>query len=710
MPDTAEYNESASVSSDQQTSFQFAVAATFTADPVKRTIQFWSRPLHASLEVSITPFGQIHQTLLDPQSAFALNRRGANAVLVRLEDLGSVEAQIQENLRLLIADIGLAAARISVPLIFCICPPSPAAASRLGSFCGSAARLAETALAEVPGVQFLTHQEIAKQYPVEVVHDPQGESLGAIPYTEAWFCALGTCLVRRVHALLRPPFKLIALDCDNTLWQGICGEDGPEGVTLDPPRRLLHEFMLDQREAGCLLAMASKNNEDDVMDTFRAHPEMPLQLHHFTTWRLNWDAKTVGLISIAEQLGISPDSFLFVDDNPRECAELRQALPEVIALALPADTTRIPQFLEHVWAFDRPLVTEEDRQRSAYYQQTASFGDEISKAGSLEEFMASLQLRVSVAPLEPARLARAVQLTQRTNQFNTTTIRRTESELASLQAEGWRIWTVEASDRFGDYGVVGVMIVEPGPAVWRLDSMMLSCRALGRGVEHRMVAALAEQAGDADLVLEYRRTAKNQPARHFLETIADVAREERPDGFAIRARAKALVGLRWKPTTGPVGTASGASAERAAAAVTRTVDYACIANQLATVTDILEAMRGPEASNDAESDVERQLARLWAELLQVRVVRRTDNFFDLGGHSLVAVLLLMRIRETFGVELSIEDVYTAQRTLADLAARIEAAQLAAVNPEDYAALLAEIESLSEEEVRELLAREGSGQV
>ena len=695
------------MSADQQTPFRFAFAASFTAEPVGRVVEFWAGPLHSRFQTWFAPYDQVHQTLLDPGSGFAVNERGVNVILVRLEDLGDEEATREQNLCHLLNEVAGAATAMRVPLMFTLCPPSEAAGSR--EFIARMSRLPDTVLQDTPGVHCLGYEEIGRLYPVENIHDAGGERLGRIPYTQGWFCALGTSIVRRTSALFRPPYKLVALDCDNTLWQGICGEDGPEGVILDPARRYLHEFMLEQRNAGVLLAMASKNNEEDVFETFRVHPEMPLQLHHFTSWRLNWDAKTLGLISIAEELGISADTFLFVDDNPRECAELRQALPEVTTIPLPADENQFVHFLQHIWAFDRPPVTEEDRNRAAYYQQTAGFGDEIRKAGSLEEFMASLQLRVEVVPLEAARMARAAQLTQRTNQFNTTTIRRTEPELAALLQEGWRIWTVAASDRFGEYGVVGVMVVEPHEDGWRLDNMALSCRALGRGVEHRMLAALAHEAGDVELRLDYRRTAKNLPARQFLESLSEGTVQTNENGFTVRLHARDIVDLRWRPVTGAAPAAPAATtAERVAAAHTRSVDFAGIATNLSSVPEILAAMHTRVTASDAETEVERELARIWSELLDKPSVRRDDNFFDLGGHSLVAVLLLMRIRETFGIELSIEDVYTAQLTLADLAARIEAARVAAVDPEEYASLLAEIENLSDEEVRELLAREESG--
>ncbi len=681
--------------------FRFAIAATFTAEPLRPAIAFWGKTIGMDVEICFAPYNQVLQTLLDPGSDFGTNTNGIDVVLARLSDLGDA-SQIEANILSLGEELRAAPARLHVPLIFCLCP-SVHNEARWES-------LIESALEEAPGVQFVSYRDVERLYPVDEVHDPGGERLGRIPYTDAFFAALGTALVRRTHALIRAPFKLIALDCDNTLWDGICGEDGPEGVTLDAPRRALHDAMIEQREAGMLLAMASKNNEDDVLETFRVHPEMPLELRHFVTWRLNWEPKADNLLSIAEQIGIGVDTFVFIDDNPKECAELEEALPEVLTLALPEDISQTPHFLDHVWAFDHLVVTEEDRNRSASYARAAEFGNEARRAGSLREFIESLGLRVTITAITPDKLPRAAQLTQRTNQFNTTTIRRTEPELNELLRAGYEIYTTDVADRFGEYGLTGLLIVRTDIGTMTVDSLLLSCRVLGRSVEHRVLSWLGREAvarGIETVDIPYVRTARSSPARKFLESLGTVNPFD--SGFTVRMAAAELAELEWKP---PTDAPTAIARDERPRVERRAIDYAKIATELSTVPEILAAMRrsaAPEQKDASMSDTERALAQIWAELLEKPAVVATDNFFDLGGHSLLAVLLLLRIRETFGVELSIDDVYSGSLTLADLAARIEAAELGNIDPEEYAALLAEIENLSDEEARELLARENLGQ-
>jgi FkbH-like protein len=699
--------------------FRFAISASFTAEPLERVIAFWGRQLNSHFETRFAPYNQVLQTLLDPAGEFAANVHGINAVLLRLEDLAAFEqdrngapARLESNVSEVIELVRDASQRSSAPLVFCLCPPSPdfiAAPARATQSHELATRIAAS-LEDTPGVQFLGYEQVARLYPVEFPYDRQAERLGGIPYTELYFCALGTALVRHAHALYMPAYKVIALDCDNTLWQGICGEDGPRGVMLDPPRRALQEFMLDQRECGMLLALASKNNEQDVIETFAENPQMPLAMRHFAAWRLNWDSKPENLASLAEELRLGLDSFIFVDDNPKECAEVEEGAAEVLSLVLPGDITQTQHFLDHVWAFDHPVITEEDRNRNVYYAQEQEFGREIRRAANLAEFVAGLRLEVRMAPVTDERVGRVAQLTQRTNQFNFTTVRRTHAELQGLLRNGAaECVTVEASDRFGDYGVVGAVIFSCGSASLVVDTFLLSCRVLGRGVEHRILAWLGDEAvrrGLETVSVRLETTSKNRPAQEFLHSVGGAVEQRTGNGFAYEFSAPALHGQEWTPT---VKGRPDPGAVRAVAPGKRRrfVEYARIAHSLSTPGQILEAVRREivEAPAEDMTDIEQRLAVIWADLLQRPSVGVADNFFDLGGHSLLVVLLIVRVRESFGIELPIDDVYSASLSLGELARKIEVYQLAAIDPAEYNALLAEIESLSDEEVRRLLAEE-----
>lgn len=389
---------------------------------------------------------------------------------------------------------------------------------------------------------------------------------------------------------------------------------------------------------------------------------------------------------------------------------MEEGAPEVLALALPAEDAAIPKFLEHVWAFDHVLITEEDRNRNVYYAQAQDFGRELRRAQSMQAFLETLDLRVRLEPLTPERVARVAQLTQRTNQFNVTTIRRGEAEVMALVGNAeMECLTVAVSDRFGDYGLTGAVIFQATREAIEVETFLLSCRVLGRGVEHRVMAHLADEAlrrGLGVIRVQFRPSARNEPARQFLLSMgADLEK----DGGGHSFRVGELSGLMWKP--GPVEVAApapGSSTKKSSKR--KRPDYGRIAREFASAEQILMAVRGgitgPASSGEGLSDTEARLAAIWSDLLRRSDISPSSNFFDVGGHSLLVVLLLVRVRESFGVELAIDDVYAPDLTLRDLADKIEALQLG--DPEEYEALLKEIEGLSDEEVARLLAEEDPG--
>jgi acyl carrier protein len=298
------------------------------------------------------------------------------------------------------------------------------------------------------------------------------------------------------------------------------------------------------------------------------------------------------------------------------------------------------------------------------------------------------------------------QLTQRTNQFNFTTIRRTAAEISALQADGsLECVAVHVSDRFGDYGLTGVVLFGEAEDALVIDTLLLSCRVLGRGVEHRVMARLSDEAlerGLKTLAATLVTTAKNEPARRFLKEIGAHLEERTATGLSYRIPAAELRDLRWKPS--PERGSPKAWTRRPAAH--KRPDYVRIARELSTPVQILEAMRCSAPGRPEDENTEARLARIWSDLLHKSDISSKDNFFDLGGHSLLAVMLIVRVRESFGVELAIDDVYSVNLTLGELASKIERAQMSGRGT--YEDLYKEIEALSDEEVKQLLAAEDPG--
>jgi FkbH-like protein len=658
-----------------------AISATFTAEPLREPLELFLRLLRWPSVVEFAPFAQVFQTLLDPNGLFARNAAGFNIVLLRAEDLSASDA----------VDRLAEAASRHASLLIRVCPPNGLA-------------MEQELLQRLPA-SVLSSAGQDRLYPVHELYDPRAHHLGAIPYTSEYFAALAAQLARELHRLNRVPAKVITLDCDDTLWSGVCGEDGPYGVSLDSPRRELQVLLKAQRDIGRLLTIASKNNEGDVLDTFRAHPEMPLAIDDFAARRINWEPKAVSLRALAQELNLGLDSFVFVDDNPKESQEVAAELPEVAAVTLPAGAEDIPDFIDHVWAFDAPpTITAEDRRRASLYAQQAERTTWQRQARTLEEFIAGLELSVDLAPIQPADFPRVAQLTQRTNQMNFSTRRRTEADVAEFLATGGIGRAIKVRDRFGDYGLTGLLLLQPAPPTLFIDTFLLSCRALGRGVEHRMLreaGAIAQQLGLATVTAPLIPTPRNAPAQEFLASIA-------PAGELIPAET--LAALVYEPSKSFPHTQE--PAPPPTPHHPQAPDYQRIA-LLRRPADILAAIQSDKlsratprtAGEPPRTDLERRLCVLWSELLGLPSIGIHDNFFDLGGHSLLAVQLVAHLQKELALDLPLEAVYTGTLTVAELARSIEIFQLTQLDAVEYAALLAEIESLTDEEAEALLATE-----
>lgn len=333
--------------------------------------------------------------------------------------------------------------------------------------------------------------------------------------------------------------KCIVLDLDNTLWGGIVGEDGLQGLRLGEEGIALAyvEFqaeLLNLYRKGILLAICSKNNAEDALAVIRRHPSMRLREEHFAAVRINWDDKASNLRSLAEELNIGLDSLIFLDDNPVERSWVRQAVPEVMVPEWPSDPGEYKSALLELSArYLRKLrVTAEDRKRGEIYQAQAERRKLESSTTSLDDFYGALAMHARIGPVDSFSMARIAQLTQKTNQFNLTTRRRTEDEIRALsQDPGYAVWWLDLADRFGPNGIVGVLILKHQTSdAWLIDTFLLSCRVMGRTVENAFLAVVARELGATRLVGEFLPTAKNAPVRDLYSKLGFQPLQPSPEG------------------------------------------------------------------------------------------------------------------------------------------------------------------------------------
>ena len=293
--------------------------------------------------------------------------------------------------------------------------------------------------------------------------------------------------------------KVAAIDLDDTLWGGVVGETGVGGLQVGGEGAGL-AFQDVQREllrlhaGGVLLVMCTKNERDDALSGFE-HPAMLLRREHFVAERINWQDKAANLRELAEELNVGIDAFVFLDDNPREREWVRQALPEVVVPELPADPADRPAFVAALPWFQTVAVTEDDRRRAQSYHAQGERRRAQTSSGSFEDYLASLEQRVTIEPVGEPTLPRAAQLCQKTNQFNLTSRRHTQGDLERMLADpAYDLLTVGVADRFGDSGITGVAIVRDEGERSEVDTLLLSCRVLGRRVEDALLAVVARRA------------------------------------------------------------------------------------------------------------------------------------------------------------------------------------------------------------------------
>ena len=349
--------------------------------------------------------------------------------------------------------------------------------------------------------------------------------LGKIPFSNEVFKAAARDIKAALRGLNGQAKKIVLLDLDDVLWGGIVGDAGWEGLTLgghDPAGEALVDFQRELKaltRRGILLAIVSKNEESVAMEAIAKHPEMVLKLVDFAGWRINWRDKAENIHALMNELNLGLDSAVFIDDSAVERARVRETLPGLFVPEWPSDKRLYPRALLSLDCFDRPSLTEEDRQRSRMSAVDRERKRSRIDLGNLEEWLATLNTRVRVEELNQANLPRAAQLLNKTNQMNLSTRRMSEVDFDAWAREKTRrAWTFRVSDKFGDSGLTGILTMEIDGSRARIVDFVLSCRVMGRKIEEAMLHVAtsgARSAGVYELYANYRETPKNKPCYDF---------------------------------------------------------------------------------------------------------------------------------------------------------------------------------------------------
>lgn len=317
--------------------------------------------------------------------------------------------------------------------------------------------------------------------------------------------------------------KCIVLDLDNTLWGGILGEDGIEGIKIggDYPGKAFLYFqktLVELSKSGIILAICSKNNENDVKECWAKNPYNILTEKYISSYRINWNNKADNIREIAAELNIGLDSFVFIDDSPAEREIIKQNLPMVEVPDFPDHPYDLPLFINGLIEkyFRVYALTDEDKNKTEEYKANALRATEQTKFTDIDSFIQSLEIKMTIQPANKMNINRIAQMTQKTNQFNLTTKRYTESDLNAMLAEGAKIWCLSVADKFGDSGITGAVIIKNS----EIDEFLLSCRILGKGIEKEFLTQILTKLKDegySKLIASFVSTTKNALVQDFYE-------------------------------------------------------------------------------------------------------------------------------------------------------------------------------------------------
>ena len=341
-------------------------------------------------------------------------------------------------------------------------------------------------------------------------------------------------LIGYIKPILGLNKKCIVLDLDNTLWGGIVGEDGFDGIELGHSSngKAFVEFqkqLLSLWQQGIILAINSKNNLDDAIKVIKEHPDMILREKHFASIKINWNDKAQNLVDISEEINIGFNSMVFFDDDKLNQERIRNEFPEVLTIDLPKDPSQYTEILTDLNDFNVLQNTEEDSKRGEMYAQQRQRNQFKDTVSNLEQFLNQLEIKVKIKKSNEFTIPRISQLTLKTNQFNLTTRRYQEEDIKKFVNDGnYLVGCAQVTDKFGDNGITGAFIVKKENNIWTLDTFLLSCRVMGRGVEDAILSHIIDDAkrnNVKEVKAEFIHTAKNKPAENFLKDFGFIKQE-----------------------------------------------------------------------------------------------------------------------------------------------------------------------------------------
>jgi len=374
------------------------------------------------------------------------------------------------------------------------------------------------------GIYIFDYNNACAQYGMERAIDRKIYYATKSPLSFPFIRVMAIEYMRYILPIKSKNKKCLVLDLDNTLWGGIAGEDGLQGVVLDVtgPGKAFYDFqqvILNLYKKGIILAVNSKNNPEDTLEIMEKHPHMLLREKHFSLMKTNWRDKAANLKEIAEELGIGIESIVFIDDSPVQREFVKAVLPEVTVVEMPEDTARYAETLERLPVFELLSITEDDLRRNEMYKANTERKEILKNCSSMEDYLSGLKLEITVEAANSFTIPRISQLTLKTNQFNMTTKRYQTEDIQKMAVSGdYMIVSCSVKDKFGDSGISGVCITKLGTGEATIDTFLLSCRVLGLGIEYVFLSSIVQtlhEKGVSTIYARFAKTAKNSANESF---------------------------------------------------------------------------------------------------------------------------------------------------------------------------------------------------
>lgn len=500
------------------------------------------RGLAASMWVS--PFGQIEQAIVDSSAGISSVDPDVVVIAMRVEDvftdafLRPGGAQLRERVYVCIdrleqcvnsireiSDATVLVANFAVPHISSMAGIFDATDSN-GPACVISEANTELAdrVAGKAGILVWDFAGLTQSRGTESWTDERLWRLARQPISAVNLPHAASHLARSIAATVFQPAKCLVLDLDNTLWGGVAGDDGIRGIQVgdDYPGNVFSAFqsaVLGVKDRGVLLGIASKNDEAVIREIFDDHPELIVRWDDFASAEINWGPKSESIKNIAKELNIGLDSLVFFDDNPVEREEVRQHVPEVNVIDVPDSPLNFIDALFSSGQFDTPTRSSEDADRWRYYQNDVRREALRESVGSMETFLSGLKMELTAGKVGPETIARATQLIAKTNQFNLTTRRHSQSKLQRMvDSDYFEVFWTRLADRYGDSGIIGVTVVQYDGTEASIDSFLMSCRVMNRRVEQAMLVQVIERAVDRGCTAvrgQYMETDRNTIVSDF---------------------------------------------------------------------------------------------------------------------------------------------------------------------------------------------------